>query len=128
MRLKNKLIKVPLTFADNSGTAQGETLMSTLNRQTFAEKSRPASNEPRAFDRNVAASVGRCIKLRRTLCGLSKEQLGARLGIDVTEIEAYEQGGKRISAKLLLEMAKHLRARPAIFFQGQDIYANFERT
>jgi len=127
MRLNSKLIKVPLTFSDNSSAAQGETVMSNLNRKTFAEQSRPASNEPRAFDRNVAASVGRCIKLRRTLCGLSREQLAARLGIDVAEVEAYEQGGKRISAKLLLETAKHLRASPAIFFQGQDIRANFER-
>jgi ribosome-binding protein aMBF1 (putative translation factor) len=122
------LIKVPLTFADKSSSAPGEIVMSNLNRWTFAEKSQPVSNEAHVFDRNVAASIGRCIKLRRALCGLSKEQLGARLGIDVTEVEAYEQGGKRISAKLLLETAKHLRARPAIFFQGQDIYANFERT
>ena len=98
--------------------------MSTLNRQILAEKSRALSNEPRAFDRNVAASVGRCIKLRRILCGLSKEQLAARLGINVEEVEAYEQGGKRISAKLLLETAEHLRARPALFFQGRDIYPN----
>ncbi len=59
--------------------------------------------------------------LRRTLCGLSKQQLGARLGIDAAEVDAYEQGEKRISAKLLLETAKHLKARPTLFFQGQGI-------
>ena len=92
--------------------------MPAFIRQRFAEKSQPDPNQSRAFDRSVAASVGRCIELRRTLCGLSKERLATRLGIDATEIDAYEQGEKRISVKLLLETAKHLRAHPTLFFQG----------
>ncbi len=75
------------------------------------------SGQPKAFDRTVAAGVGRCITLRRTLCGLSIEQLGNRLGIDAADVEAYEKGEQRISAKLLLEIAKVLRARPVFFFQ-----------
>jgi hypothetical protein len=53
--------------------------------------------------------------LGRTLCGLSKQQLGARLGGDSTEVGTYEQGEKRISCKLLLETAKQLKARPKLF-------------
>jgi ribosome-binding protein aMBF1 (putative translation factor) len=96
--------------------------MRTLNWQEFAEKSQPGQNQPRAFDRSVAASVGRCIELRRTLCGLSKERLAVRLGIDAADVDAYEQGEKRISVKLLLETAKELRAHPTIFFQGPVYY------
>jgi transcriptional regulator with XRE-family HTH domain len=55
--------------------------------------------------------------LRRTLCGLSRHQLGTKLGIDSSDVEAYEQGTKRITAKLLLETAKILRAMPVLFFQ-----------
>ena len=73
--------------------------------------------DPRKFDRSVAASVGRCIMLRRTLCGLSKHQLGTKLGIDPVDVEAYEQGARRISCKLLLETAKILRVQPAFLFQ-----------
>jgi ribosome-binding protein aMBF1 (putative translation factor) len=75
------------------------------------------SRQPKEFDRTVAAEVGRCITLRRTLCGLSTQQLSSRLGIDVADVEAYELGEKRISASLLLETAKVLRARPIFFFQ-----------
>jgi ribosome-binding protein aMBF1 (putative translation factor) len=75
------------------------------------------SRQPRDFDRGVAASVGRCIKVRRTLCGLSAHQLSTKLGIDSTDMEAYEQGAKRVSAKLLLETAKILRVPPSFFFQ-----------
>jgi ribosome-binding protein aMBF1 (putative translation factor) len=75
------------------------------------------SREPRDFDRSVAASVGRCIMLRRTLCGLSAHQLSTKLGINSMDVEAYEQGAKRISAKLLLETAKILRVKPSFFFQ-----------
>jgi ribosome-binding protein aMBF1 (putative translation factor) len=120
--IKNELIKVLLTFAGNISSDQGETAMPTPNIQVFAEKSEAPSNQPRAFDTSVARGVGRCIKLRRTICGLSKEQLGEKLGIDATEVDAYEQGGKRISARLLLETAKQLRARPSLFFQDQDSY------
>jgi transcriptional regulator with XRE-family HTH domain len=55
--------------------------------------------------------------MRRSHCGLSKLQLGARLGIDTAEVSAYEQGEKRMSCKLLLETAKQLNATPRFFFQ-----------
>jgi ribosome-binding protein aMBF1 (putative translation factor) len=74
-----------------------------------------------AFDQDVAAKIGRCIAVRRSLCGLSKQQLGARLGIDSTNVDAYEQGSKRISCKLLLETAKQLKARPRFFFQKVSV-------
>lgn len=96
-------------------------IMLTLNTQTFP-RSRLRSNRSQNFDRTVAVSVGRCIMLRRTLCGLSKQQLGARMGIGGADVDAYERGDKRISAKLLLEAAKQLRAHPTLFFRGQVIF------
>jgi ribosome-binding protein aMBF1 (putative translation factor) len=116
---KNKRIKISLTFLDMNRPYVGETMMPTLIRQTFSEKSQSVKNQSRPFDRAVAASVGRCIMLRRTLCGLSQQQLGVRLGIDAAEVDAYEQGEQRITVKLLLDAAKHLRARPTLFFQGR---------
>jgi len=94
-------------------------MVRTLTRQTFSEKARSVQNQSRPFDRAVAASVGRCIMLRRTLCGLSQQQLGLRLGIDAAEVDAYEQGEQRITVRLLLDTAKHLRAHPTLFFQGR---------
>jgi ribosome-binding protein aMBF1 (putative translation factor) len=75
-----------------------------------------ASSSP-AFDGELAAKVGKHIAVRRSLCGLSKQQLAARLGVDPMEVEAYEQGESRMSCKLLLETAKQLKAAPRFFFQ-----------
>ena len=36
-----------------------------------------AARSSPAFDRDLAATIGKCIAMRRTLCGLSKQQLGS---------------------------------------------------
>ena len=70
-----------------------------------------------AFDRDLAVNMGTRVATRRSLCGLSKPQLAARLGIDSADVDAYEQGEKRMSCKLLLEAARQLKATPRFFFQ-----------
>ena len=78
---------------------------------------RNAATSSLAFDRDLAARIGTRLAMRRSLCGLSKLQLGARLGIDTADVSAYEQGEKRMSCKLLLETTKQLNATPRFFFQ-----------
>jgi ribosome-binding protein aMBF1 (putative translation factor) len=78
-----------------------------------------ASGEARSsakFDLDLAAKIGKHIRVRRILCGLSQQQLGARLGISSADVRAYEQGAERMSCKLLLETAKQLKATPRFFF------------
>jgi len=88
------------------------------NRDILPHESQDVVGSSPTFDRGLAAKIGKCIAVRRSLCGLSKHQLGARLGIDSAEVEAYEQGEKRISCQLLLETAKQLRASTRFFFQN----------
>lgn len=87
----------------------------SINREAFPDELGDAVES--AFDRDLAVKIGRCIAMRREICGLSKQQLGVRLGIASADVDAYEQGAKRISSRLLLETAKQLRARPRFFFQ-----------
>ena len=87
------------------------------NAGFFTQELQDASTSSPAFDRDLAVKIGKCIAVRRNFCGLSKQQLGARLGIDLAEVEAYEQGEKRMSCSLLLETAKQLKATPRFFFQ-----------
>ena len=75
-----------------------------------------ATSSP-AFDRDLAAKIGTRVAMRRSLCGLSKQRLAARLGIDTADVSAYEQGEQRMSCKVLLETAKQLKATPRFFFQ-----------
>jgi ribosome-binding protein aMBF1 (putative translation factor) len=86
-------------------------------QEALTQELRNAPTSSPTFDRDLAAKIGTRVEMRRTLCGLSKLQLGARLGIDTTDVLAYEQGEKRMSCKLLLETTKQLRASPRFFFQ-----------
>ena len=87
------------------------------NKENFTDELGDPAELSSAFDRDLAVKIGRYIAVRRSLCGLSKQQLGVRLGIASADVDAYEQGTKRISSRLLLETAKQLGARPRFFFQ-----------
>jgi ribosome-binding protein aMBF1 (putative translation factor) len=86
-------------------------------QEALTQELRNAATSSPAFDRDLAAKIGTRVAMRRSLCGLSKLQLGARLGIDTADVSACEQGEKRMSCKLLLETAKQLNATPRFFFQ-----------
>jgi ribosome-binding protein aMBF1 (putative translation factor) len=90
---------------------------SSKTQEALTQELRNAPTSSHAFDRGLAAKIGTRVATRRSLCGLSKLQLGARLGIDTADVSAYEQGEKRMSCKLLLETAKQLNATPRFFFQ-----------
>jgi ribosome-binding protein aMBF1 (putative translation factor) len=86
-------------------------------QEALTQELRNAATSSLAFDRDLAAKIGIRVAIRRNLCGLSKLQLAARLGIDTADVTAYEQGEKRMSCKLLLEAAKQLNATARFFFQ-----------
>jgi transcriptional regulator with XRE-family HTH domain len=62
--------------------------------------------------------VGRRLRLRRTWLEVSEGELCDELGIERDDLNAYEQGAKRVGANLLLRIAKLLDVRPDYFFQG----------
>jgi transcriptional regulator with XRE-family HTH domain len=66
--------------------------------------------------RNIA--IGRRLQVRRTSFGISEREFCDNLGIYRDDLDAYEQGAKRVSANLLLRIAKLLDVRPRYFFQG----------
>ena len=68
------------------------------------------------YTRNIC--VGRRLRVRRTSSGISEGELCKKLGIDRDDLAAYEEGVRRVSANLLLRIAKVLDVRPAYFFQG----------
>lgn len=87
------------------------------NVEILTRELRDAATSSLPLDRDLVAKIGQFIAVRRSLCGLSRQQLGTRLGIDPMEVDAYEQGEKRMNCKLLLETAKQLKASPRFFFQ-----------
>jgi hypothetical protein len=62
--------------------------------------------------------VGSRLRARRNSIGISEEELSEKLQTDPKDVHAYEEGAKRIGAKLLLRIAKLLDVRPDYFFHG----------
>lgn len=61
---------------------------------------------------HVDERLGERLRETRISRGLSLGQLATKLRIDPELVSAYESGTKRISTKLLLQIAKALRVRP----------------
>jgi transcriptional regulator with XRE-family HTH domain len=93
---------------------------------TFVSTTRTYMAAPRNTDSAadnssyIDESLGNRLRDRRILSGLSREQLAKRLRIGPGEIGAYESGAKRISADLLLRIARALGVRPDYFFRFSD--------
>ena len=59
--------------------------------------------------------VGRRVRHRRTLLGLSQEKLGEAVGLTFQQIQKYERGANRISASRLYALS-HILDVPVPFF------------
>ena len=75
---------------------------------------------PTKLTRRVDDHVGARIRLRRTLLGLTQEQLAAALNISYQQIQKYETGANRVSAGRLFQIAQRLAVDVAFFFEGLD--------
>ena len=64
---------------------------------------------------NVDIHVGKRIRLRRTLMGLTQERLGEALGLTFQQVQKYERGANRVSASRLLDLSRILEV-PINFF------------
>ena len=60
--------------------------------------------------------VGKRVRLRRTLLGLSQEQLGTELNITFQQVQKYERGANRISASRLWDIGQILDVPINYFF------------
>jgi transcriptional regulator with XRE-family HTH domain len=76
-------------------------------------------NEPRLAKR-VDSHVGSRIRKRRTLLGLTQEQLAAALDISYQQVQKYETGANRVSAGRLYQISKELSVEVSYFFDGLE--------
>jgi ribosome-binding protein aMBF1 (putative translation factor) len=61
--------------------------------------------------------IGNRLRLIRASHGISEKEFSLRLGIDYRDLKAYESGERRVSASVLLRIAKLLDVRLDYFFQ-----------
>jgi transcriptional regulator with XRE-family HTH domain len=65
--------------------------------------------------------VGRRLRQRRTLLGMSQGRLGGLLGITYQQIQKYERGANRIGSSRLHDIARILGVPVAYFFDGAGL-------
>ena len=68
----------------------------------------------------VDAHVGKRIRHRRWMVGMTQQQLADRVGIKFQQIQKYETGMNRVSASRLWDVADVLDVTISFFFEGLD--------
>jgi transcriptional regulator with XRE-family HTH domain len=66
----------------------------------------------------VDAHVGKRIRHRRWMVGMTQQQLADKVGIKFQQIQKYETGMNRVSASRLWDIAESLDVTIAFFFEG----------
>lgn len=68
----------------------------------------------------VDLHVGKQLRQRRWLLGMTQQQLAQAVGIRFQQVQKYESGANRISASRLWDLAKALNAPVTYFFEGLE--------
>jgi transcriptional regulator with XRE-family HTH domain len=66
----------------------------------------------------VDAHVGKRVRHRRWMVGMTQQQLAEKVGIKFQQIQKYETGMNRISASRLWDIAEALNVPVSFFFEG----------
>lgn len=66
----------------------------------------------------VDVHVGKRIRHRRWLAGMTQQQLAQAVGIKFQQIQKYETGANRVSASRLWDIADALDVDVSFFFEG----------
>ena len=68
----------------------------------------------------VDVHVGKRIRHRRWLVGMTQQQLAEKVGIKFQQIQKYETGANRVSASRLWDIADALDVKVSFFFEGLE--------
>lgn len=72
---------------------------------------------------HVDVHVGKRVRHRRWLVGMTQQQLAEQVGIKFQQIQKYETGANRISASRLWDIADALDVPVSFFFEGMEAEA-----
>ncbi len=64
--------------------------------------------------------VGKRIRHRRWLVGVTQQQLAEKVGIKFQQIQKYETGANRVSASRLWDISEALEVDVSFFFSGME--------
>lgn len=76
----------------------------------------------------VDVHVGKRVRHRRWLIGMTQQQLAEKVGIKFQQIQKYETGANRVSASRLWDIAEALDVPVSFFFEGLSDAADVDGT
>ena len=76
----------------------------------------------------VDVHVGKRIRQRRWLTGMTQQQLAQKVGIKFQQIQKYETGANRVSASRLWDIADALEVQVSFFFEGIEAAEEAQET
>ena len=69
---------------------------------------------------DIDTHVGKRLRLRRTMMGLSQESIAKAVGITFQQVQKYEKGANAMNAGRLYEFAQFMQVPVAYFFEGLE--------
>lgn len=66
----------------------------------------------------VDVHVGKRLRERRSVLGITQEKLGKELGLSFQQVQKYERGANRVGASRLFQLCRILEVAPQYFFDG----------
>lgn len=69
---------------------------------------------------DIDTHVGKRLRLRRTMMGLSQEAVAKAVGITFQQVQKYEKGANAMNAGRLYEFAQFMHVPVAYFFDGLE--------
>lgn len=69
---------------------------------------------------DIDTHVGKRLRLRRTMMGLSQEAVAKAVGITFQQVQKYEKGTNAMNANRLYEFAQFMHVPVAYFFEGLE--------
>jgi transcriptional regulator with XRE-family HTH domain len=89
----------------------------------------PAENRPgRSRAQDVDRHVGAQMRERRTILGLTQQQIAELIGVTSQQAHMYEKGLNRVSAGRLYSIAQALGVEVSYFFEGLQTASRFVPT
>lgn len=65
--------------------------------------------------------VGKRLRMRRVMLGMSQESVGKAIGVTFQQIQKYERGANRMGSSRLYDFSQILNVPVSFFFEGYEL-------
>lgn len=103
-----------ISYSPASSSPPSSSPPSSSLRQAARKRAPDAGPNP------VDIHIGKRLRLRRMLIGLSQEEVATAVGVAFQQIQKYECAVNRVSTSRLWELARALHCPVSFFYEGMD--------